>query len=429
LIIDFRVENYRSIRTEVVLSAIEAPDSAGKGRQGTGKRRIKPDQEIAPARRIERLGIGILPVLGIFGPNASGKSNVVQALDDLLSIMRGHPNFADRLPSRFQPFKLDPDFADKPTTLSVRLLVGEVVYTYTISLNQSQIHLEELEYLPEDATESRLVYRRTRQTDTNEVAWVNGPEFAGQPHTLLQASIRPFHPFLSVLMNQVTVSATEPLAQWLAMHISGVTLGEEEFDRELLADYSAQQESICRLLESYLHAFDTGVHRVRVKTEKRGESERHELYVVHETPHGDVEWSLEEESVGTRNLVSMLPKLVLSTLPGEGAGTAIVDELGASVHTQLCHELIQMFQDPAKNPARGQLIFTSHDTTLQQGQLLRRDQVWFTQKRKDGSTDLYPLTDFKPRNDLVIHRAYLDGRFGAVPVIRELAAATPEPVS
>jgi hypothetical protein len=76
-----------------------------------------------------------------------------------------------------------------------------------------------------------------------------------------------------------------------------------------------------------------------------------------------------------------------------------------------------MFQNPKTNPKNAQLIFTSHDNTLQRNNLLRRDQIWFTQKRPDQSTELYPLTDFHVRNDLAIDKAYLDGRFGAVPFL------------
>jgi len=95
----------------------------------------------------------------------------------------------------------------------------------------------------------------------------------------------------------------------------------------------------------------------------------------------------------------------------------LVDELGSNIHPNITREIIKLFQSPKSNPKRAQLIFTSHDNTLQQRNLLRRDQIWFTAKRDDGSTELYPLTDFKPRNDLAIDKAYLDGRFGAVPML------------
>jgi len=78
---------------------------------------------------------------------------------------------------------------------------------------------------------------------------------------------------------------------------------------------------------------------------------------------------------------------------------------------------VRLFQSPVTNPKRAQLVFTSHDTTLQQRNLLRRDQIWFTEKRPDGGTELYPLTDFKPSSGMAIDKSYLDGRFGAVPIL------------
>jgi uncharacterized protein len=91
--------------------------------------------------------------------------------------------------------------------------------------------------------------------------------------------------------------------------------------------------------------------------------------------------------------------------------------LGFNIHPNITRAIVKMFQNPKTNPNRAQLIFTSHDNTLQRGNLLRRDQIWFTEKRSDGSTELYPLSDFKVRNDLAIDKAYLDGRFGAVPFL------------
>lgn len=94
-----------------------------------------------------------------------------------------------------------------------------------------------------------------------------------------------------------------------------------------------------------------------------------------------------------------------------------MDELGSNIHPNITREIIRWFQSEKTNPKRAQLIFTSHDNTLQRANLLRRDQIWFTQKRADGSTELYPLSDFRPRNDLAIDKAYLEGRFGAVPIL------------
>jgi uncharacterized protein len=141
------------------------------------------------------------------------------------------------------------------------------------------------------------------------------------------------------------------------------------------------------------------------------------MYALHQTTEGKtVKWLFEEESLGTQRLM-ILALRMLSSMISHVGGLTIVDEISANIHPNISREIIKMFQNPQFNPNHAQLIFTSHDNTLQQRNLLRRDQIWFTEKSKDHSTILYPLTDFKVRNDLAIDKAYLDGRFGAVPIL------------
>lgn len=103
-----------------------------------------------------------------------------------------------------------------------------------------------------------------------------------------------------------------------------------------------------------------------------------------------------------------------------GAGL-FIDEFNVSLHPHLVLEIIRVFQDPARNPKRAQLIFNTHDTTilgtLLDGPQLCRDQVWFVEKNGEGATHLYPLTNFKPRKDENLERGYLQGRYGAIPFI------------
>lgn len=139
------------------------------------------------------------------------------------------------------------------------------------------------------------------------------------------------------------------------------------------------------------------------------------IFALHEKPDGQtVSWPFEEESLGTQRLFSLAFRIVVDITIG---GLIIVDELGTNIHPNIIRNIIKIFQNQKTNPENAQLIFTSHDNTLQRNNLLRRDQIWFTQKRPDQSTELYPLTDFHVRNDLAIDKAYLDGRFGAVPFL------------
>jgi AAA15 family ATPase/GTPase len=123
-----------------------------------------------------------------------------------------------------------------------------------------------------------------------------------------------------------------------------------------------------------------------------------------------------EESAGTRRFYALAGPW-LDVLGG--GYTVCVDELENSLHPALVKALLQMFFDPKTNPKGAQLIFTTHNATLLHSNLLRRDQVWFTEKRRGGDSFLYPLTDYKPRSDESLEKGYLAGRYGGVPVFTE----------
>ena len=101
-----------------------------------------------------------------------------------------------------------------------------------------------------------------------------------------------------------------------------------------------------------------------------------------------------------------------------------IDELESSLHPLLAQSVIKLFNDPETNPRNAQLIFTTHDTNLLGtslgGPVLRRDQIWITEKDRDGATKLYPLTDYKPRKDENLERGYLQGRYGAIPFLGDM---------
>jgi hypothetical protein len=140
---------------------------------------------------------------------------------------------------------------------------------------------------------------------------------------------------------------------------------------------------------------------------------RKTLELAHKEIGGSlVYWDLDRESEGTRRLLGLL-RPMLNALD-EGS-LLIVDELDASLHTQACEALLLLFLSAGTNPKGAQLVATTHDTNLLQCRLLRRDQIWFTEKNQQGATDLYPLTDFRTRKGDRLERGYLQGRYGAVP--------------
>ena len=137
----------------------------------------------------------------------------------------------------------------------------------------------------------------------------------------------------------------------------------------------------------------------------------------HRGATGDIELEPEFESQGTMVWVGLIGPFLDAI--DEGL-VLLADELDASLHPHLVALLVQMFQDPELNPRCAQLIFNAHDTSVlgdSDQSVLGRDQIWFTEKDLEGATTVYPLVDFRPRSDEALGRRYLQGRFGAVPVV------------
>lgn len=145
---------------------------------------------------------------------------------------------------------------------------------------------------------------------------------------------------------------------------------------------------------------------------------RKEIFFRHRGADGSFSLSLRDQSLGTIALF----ELGIPAFRSLDNGTVlVVDELDASLHPFLTAQLISLYRDPVTNPRGAQLIFSSHDAALlgriQGEEVLHRDHIWFTEKDECGETELFPLTDYKPRKDENRERRYLAGRYGAVPVV------------
>jgi len=140
--------------------------------------------------------------------------------------------------------------------------------------------------------------------------------------------------------------------------------------------------------------------------------------LTHRGAAGDIELDAQDESLGTLVWFGLVGPVIEALADG---AVLLADELDASLHPALVAELIRLFQDPKSNPRRAQLVFNTHDATIlgdsTSDRLIGRDQVWFTEKRADGSTRLYPLSDLDPRKEEAIGRRYLAGRYGATPIL------------
>ncbi|MEY3304778.1 MAG: AAA family ATPase [Pseudanabaena sp.] len=416
MLLDFTVENFRSIKGAETLSAVAASKSKAKPSNSESSRRVKSDDEIAQPFHVEGWDIDVLPVIAIFGANASGKSNVLKALEYLLSFM-----FAGNYDhgSHLIPFKLDSKSLHSPTRFKLRTVFDRNIYTYYLELNSTRIFAEMLEYLPVSTKRVRLLYSRNWNIDSHKYDWKIGSNFSGA-HNQLKDSLQERESFMSLLV-RLQITLIKPLIDWLFENCFHDNWGHYKIEGNalnLIREMPSLIPNSSYVLENtkyLLNKFDTGIYDIEIK--KTEDDERSQIYALHKKEDGEiVSWKFEEESTGTQNLFSLAYTIQFIF---QHRHLLRSDELGSNIHPNIVREIIKLFQDSKTNPHRTQLIFTSHDNTLQRNNLLRRDQIWFTQKRPDQSTELYSLSDFKVRNDLAIDKAYLDGRFGAVPFISD----------
>jgi len=417
MLIEFTVENYRSIKEPVTLSTV-ATSGKRPSAKLSNRRNVKPDHEIASPFRDEGRNLELLPVIGIFGANASGKSNVIGALDHFLNFVWISVKLDIYLKS-FAPFGLVSSTKESPTCFKVQALRQNTIFTYTLTLNRTRILHEKLEHIPPSSRrmQNRLLYDRVWHEERNAYVFTNGRDF-GNAFREIQESLREHEPFMSMLTTRLEAEVVEPFTSWLSSRWGGTVLGYEQQEYELASERLADRErEKLDIVTQIIRRFDTGIVGIDIeKVDIAGDehSEQFKVWVLHEADGQRVRWRMENESTGTQRLFSLAYRILDAFGVG---GLLLIDELGSNIHPNITRAIVRMFQSEKLNPKRAQLIFTSHDNTLQRGNLLRRDQIWFTQKRADGSTELYSLSDFSPRNDLAIDKAYLDGRFGAVPIL------------
>ena len=418
MLLDFTVANYRSIKESVTLSAVAQKQRHVQSNENSKRKRVKPDDKIASTFSLDEWDFEVLPTVGIFGANASGKSNVVQAIDCLMSLIKfGN---ADERPYTFTrtklaPFNLDSSTVGKPTTFELRFVANVAIYTYSLSLTRTQIFSETLDYELASTKRSRCLFRRTWNHEDNKFDWGHGPDFKG-PHLQLRKNLKSSELFLSVL-NSLNIEVITPLQNWLKFSLASAYQDTAGYEEGLISTAMANDKLSSHFLKritQIIKKFDTGIFEIEIKKSSEMEGSVN-VYALHESKEGDmIRWLFKEESLGTQRLFIFALQVLYALDTGS---LLILDEISASIHPNITRTIIRMFQGKKNNPKHAQLIFTSHDNTLQRNNLLRRDQIWFTQKRLDHSTELYPLTDFKVRNDLAIDKAYLDGRFGAVPIL------------
>ena len=415
-LLSFTAENVRCYRDEVHLSLL-GTRMAEKG----VIRHMATAGSAKPTR--------VLPAAGIFGANASGKTAILEAMDDMRSVVEGSFRLGTPESTIYRrPFLLDDESRRRPSRFEIDLILEGVRWQYGFELLDDRI-LDEYAYH----------YPRGRQAmvfERNGDSPRFGPPYRSDGKAMLRA-LRPNALLLSVA-EALKIPDLSDLHAWFRTMVRFASSRNRSERANLtvnLVESTHKRDRILNLLR-YADLGVTDIHRevppieitervrkaMRVLNGIDDDAELEEelslegiVLLTHSAAVGEAKILPQDESLGTQVWLGLIGPL-LEVL--EAGAVLLVDELDGSLHPRLVQKFVRLFQHTRTNPRCAQLIFNSHDTNLlgdSDSRTIGRDQIWFTEKDMDGATSLNPATTFGPRRDDSIQRRYLQGRYGAVP--------------
>jgi hypothetical protein len=373
--------------------------------------------------------VGVLPAAGVFGANGSGKTAVLKAIDDMRSLVES--SFRDTRPGRpvrRRPFLLDPASVSAPSRFEIDLVLGGIRHEYGFEIDDERVLDEWCYRFPHGR--AALLFRRIGELvkfGTTQSSTLRAIADLLRPNALfLSAASAANHPAF--------VPLADSFQHNLVLAEAATRSVRQGHTRQLLTQPATRAQVLALLQAADLGVTGVAEHDVSDQTwfPEGDDEEKEPLFdelgvsLIHRGVGDDVELPAQDESLGTQIWFGLIGPVVDALARGS---VLLADEVDASLHPSLVAHIIRLFQDPDTNPRGAQLVFNSHDASLlgdsTGNRLLGRDQIWFTEKHADGSTRLYPLTDLDPRKEEAIGRRYLDGRYGATPILshHEFAAA------
>jgi hypothetical protein len=420
MLIEFSVANYRSFKEKVTFSMVAANISA-KDKHLDEANIFAVDDELK-----------LLKSAAIYGANASGKSNLGKALSFMKWFMVNSSKETQSTEKiGVERFRLSTETEDKPSLFEIVFLIDKKKYRYGFEVNRDRVISEWLFYVPKQR-ETKLFERNNHDFIVSKTYKANG----------IQEKTRDNALFLSVSA-QFNVKIAEQILAWLTNKlkiISGLRDDNHLIDtvQQCLAEDNNKEE-ILRLIRK----LDLGIDGVEVQQReitsdilpdifpdelkkflvKSGGSATsigtlHQKFDSH-GHHTSMElFSLEEqESEGTKKVFALGGPLFDTLSNGK---VLVIDEFDARLHPLINRAIVDLFNSTDTNPNNAQFIFMTHDTNLLSNKIFRRDQIWFTEKNRQGATDLYSLAEYNISNDVSFESDYIKGKYGAIPYIMNL---------
>lgn len=447
MLVYFSAENFRSIKEPIELDLRAAPRLrrlANHVRQPIADKTLK-----------------VLKSAVLYGANASGKSNIFKAIHFAQQLIIGQ-TIANK-PIKCDPFTLSDEVASD-SSFYFEFVILEQHFGFGAKFNQTQIIEESLNLLSKD-TET-CIYSRTLQSGeaydiqseliySDDVSDEQQKEFeylikytpknklfitecqdrgGVDKFELLGAYVRGAHAFFKHFLQVIfpdtkyagllpALTGKDQSADELIQLLQNFDTGVNDiqpvavelalFSEEFIAALQSELEDTAKTSLSF--HYQNKEYQLTLSAE--GELSAVSLNAVHHLPSGSkIEFDLSNESDGTLRLLDLLP--AIRNNPSDKMNrTFMIDEFDRSLHPNLAKSYLQLFLNSDYADNNNQMIVTTHEAELLDNDLLRRDEIWFVQKEWDASSRLYSLNDYTTRFDTDIHKAYLAGRFGAIPLI------------
>ena len=429
MILEFKVENFRSIKEEQVFSFVAETTKS------------KADN-VFKVKLPKSSSVRLLKSAVIYGANASGKSNFLKAIATLKKLVTDSSNFKlDTAIREYEPFLLDTKSRDASTKLELVFIPKgktNVKYHYSIAYNKNEITAENLDFY-EKGQVANLFKRICKKDDYHEIKTTDKIGKKGIPTQYLknqlilskfgsepQATLNNVYRYFNDLDTGNTLDGVE---------ISDLT---EELSKKLT---KPENEKLAQKLSLLIKAADTQVEKISLEKTLWGMTEDLRNTIIHLQPYKEPEMKsvtikgkhnvyedgkvvgseyfdfAENISLGTSAMFA-IGGIILQKF--EEGGVILFDELDNSLHPKVTRFLIGLFHNPEINKANAQIIFSTHEPLLMDKDMFRSDQIWFTKKNKFGATEMYSAQDFEGiREDIPFNKWYMAGKFGALPNIEQ----------
>lgn len=393
MLLQFRAKNYKSIGDEIIFDM-------------TAINSLSDHKDFL----IERNGVNILPVAALFGANASGKSNVLEGFE----AMRNNLVLGSNMAVKTIPFLYDENRREEPTEFEVFFTSYDREYRYGYKLKDNLI-LEEWLYkrkLSKNKTIWQIIFEREEQrieySPQKKYSYLSEYNHLIDSKMLVLSffgnrdlkNIDDFNRVSDFFIKNLIIDSTSNISV--------------KYFLQFYYDDAKMKDEALRFLQEYDSSIED--FTVEARYDKNGE-EVFEAY----TKHNGKTYPLDIESSGTQKLAYIYMFIYVALKNG---GIIVIDELDCQLHPLILRKIVQMFHDKNVNKKNAQLIFSSHNLIILDKNQLRRDEIWFVEKKDNGYTNLFSLAEFKTddkhiRSDVDYGKHYLAGRFGAIPYLND----------